>query len=422
MEARRVAMHGSGKERQMVWNTSLKTAIETPGTPCHAKTGALQQPTFGGAGRRQHTVPAPPLRLSSAAAAGFLQQHGVEVVALLMDILPACQLRIEQLAINRLLAAAVAQEAFLKPLAAAVVKAAAARPPPQTAYVLLEWSAAVLGALDPVSAQKAAGKVMEAQGQLLDSVATSHHWRPAVQVLRKLLAAAPGLLPLYLSTAAALAGSRPGLVHGVLAACVGRPEAMSAAVAALLPVMCDQVLMGRERPSPATTAAYAPLLASLSSEQISSSVAAAAAKALRRTPEPAMAALAGLLPGLTADASGSALELLTLMVQQLRSKEAVRSSGPGAVAALAARVGDPGVQKALVGHVVDVLSGKVDGKLKSTGERSAVAAALAALASFPQPSSTADSSSSSSSLVELAGSVTATTCKLVTEERECCAG
>jgi hypothetical protein len=356
-----------------------------------------------------------------AAVTGFLQQHGVEVVALLMDILPACQLRIEQLAINRLLAAAVAQEAFLKPLAAAVVKAAAGRPPPQTAYVLLEWSAAVLGALDPTSTQKAAGKVMEAQGQLLDSVAASHHWRPAVQVLRKLLATAPALLPLYLSTAAAQAGSRPGLVHGVLAACLGRPEAMSAAVAALLPVMCDQVLMGRERPSPATTAAYAPLLASLSSEQISSAVAAAAVKALRRTPEPAMASLAGLLPALSADASSSALELVTLMVQQLRSKESVRSSGPGAVAALAARVGDPGVQQALVGHLVDVLSGKVDGKLKSTGERSAVAAALTALASFPAPSSTADSSSSSS-LVELAGSVAATTCKLVTEERECLVG
>jgi hypothetical protein len=51
VEARRVAMHGSGKERQMVWNTSLKTAIETPGTPFHAETGALQQPTCGGAGR-----------------------------------------------------------------------------------------------------------------------------------------------------------------------------------------------------------------------------------------------------------------------------------------------------------------------------------------------------------------------------------
>eukprot|EP00775_Hariotina_reticulata_P008383 gene8383-8567_t len=130
-----------------------------------------------------------------------------------------------------------------------------------------------------------------------------------------------------------------------------------------------------------------PLLAALQLPQLTETLLPAVSKAMRRTPEPAIAALAAALQYVQLDLSSSALELVGLLVQQLRAKEAVRGSAGAALAAVAAGVRDPAVGQQLVGHVSRLLGGSsAEGKIKAAAERTALAAALTALSSLPPDS------------------------------------
>ena len=307
-----------------------------------------------------------------------MDKHANDIVALLLEVLPAYTLRHQQEAVNQLVRLAVRHEAFLKPLAAAIIKQSATKPPPQTAFVLLEWSCLVLGELQPTKAQKAVRKLLEAQGFLLDSIWDGQrHWKSSARVMRGLLRHKPDLVDEALQVAAA--GSSPGLTRATLEAVAGTAR-QQAACEVLLPVLCEKVMGSRDKPSPHTLAGYAPLLAGLSSEDFSQKLLPAALRALRRTPEPAMHALAGCLPSLTADLSSCVSELVTVLLQQLRAKEAVRPTALVTLSAAAARVGDPAVLEQLVRQVAAVLDGSAEGKVKGAAERAALAAALGALA------------------------------------------
>jgi hypothetical protein len=180
---------------------------------------------------------------------------------------------------------------------------------------------------------------------------------------------------------------------------------------ALLPVLCDQVLAGRSKPPPHLLAAYGPLLAGLSPAELCDTLLPAASRAMRRTPEPAIAALAQLLQQLQLDMSSAAPDLVVLLVQQLRAKEAVRGAAEAALAALAARVQDAAVGQQLVQQLTSLLGGSsAEGKVKVAAERGALAAALSALSALPAPAA-GD-----------AAVAAATFCStFYKEDRECCA-
>jgi hypothetical protein len=324
-------------------------------------------------------------------------------VSLLLDTLPdSSSVRSTQRAVNRLVRAALAQpggegDAFLKALAAALLKQSAAASnsslAPQTAFTLLQWSCLLLEALPAEGGSKATAKLLEAQANLLNVLYAdgpdSAHWQAASRAVLRLLRARPRLLTDYAAAAAATGSA--GMVRAVAAAAVQRrsqaeqqQEQRQVAAAALLPVLCDQVLAGRTKPPPHLLAAYGPLLSDLSAGELTDKLLPAANKAMRRTPEPAIAALADLLQHVRLDMSGPAPELLTLLLQQLRAKEAVRPSAEAALSALAARVQEPGVGLALVQQLSSLLGGSsAEGKVKVASERGALAAALTALAALP---------------------------------------
>lgn len=321
------------------------------------------------------------------------------MVSLLLDTLPDNSLRSQQRAVNRLVRAALAQpdDAFLKALAAGLLKqsSSSAALAPQTAFTLLEWSCLLLEAL-PEGGSKATAKLLESQAALLNVLYSdgpdSHHWQAACRTVMRLLRVRPRMLADY-AAAAASTGSA-GMIRAVMAAAMQRrtqrqqqaqqAEARQAVAAALLPVLCDQVLAGRNKPPAHLLAAYAPLLSDISPAELSDKVLPAANRAMRRTPEPAIAALADLLEHLQLDMSSAAPELLTLLLQQLRAKEAVRPSAEAAVAALAARVQDSAVGLQLVQQLSKLLGGtSAEGKVKVASERAALAAALTALSSLP---------------------------------------
>jgi hypothetical protein len=323
-------------------------------------------------------------------------------VSLLLDSLPDNSDRSTQRAVKRLVRAALAQpdDTFLKALAAALLKASSSSSsgalPPQSAFTLLEWSCLLLEALPPPAgggASKATSKLLEGQavllGQLYACGPDSHTWQAGCRAVMRLMRVKPQLLGDY--AAAAAASGSAGMVHAVLAAALQRhsqqqqtAEDRQVVASALLPVLCDQVLAGRSKPPPHLLAAYSPLLSDLTPAELSDKLLPAANKAMRRTPEPAIAALADMLAHVTLDLSSSALELLTLLLQQLRAKEAVRPHAEAALAALAARVQDPGSGLALVQQVAQLLGGSsAEGKVKVAAERAALAAALTALASLP---------------------------------------
>lgn len=331
------------------------------------------------------------------APAGFLQDHAPALVSLLLDTLPDNRLRSQQRAVNRLVRAALAQpdDAFLKALAAALLKQSSSSAlPPQTAFTLLEWSCLLLEALPAEGGSKATAKLLEAQASLLNvlysSGPDSQHWAAACKVVMRLLRVRPQLLADY-AAAAASTGSA-GMMRAVLAAALQRrsqqqqqqAEGRQVVAAALLPVLCDQVLAGRNKPPAHLLAAYAPLLSDVTPAELSDTLLPAANRAMRRTPEPAIAALADMLQQVHLDLSSAAPELLALLLQQLRAKEAVRPSAEAALAALAARVQDGAVGLQLVQQLSKVLGGSsAEGKVKVASERAALAAALSALSSLP---------------------------------------
>jgi len=344
-------------------------------------------------------------------------------VSLLLETLPNNNLRRQQRAVNRLVRAALSQpdDAFLKALAAALLKQGSSGAlAPQSAFTLLEWSCLLLEALPAEGGSKAAAKLLEGQANLLSvlysSGPDSHTWQAAAKAVMRLLRVRPNLLKEYLAAAAATGSV--GMVRAVLGAVLQRhnhqqqqqeAEDRQVVAAALLPVLCDQVLAGRNKPPPHLLAAYAPLLGVLTPAELCDKLLPAANRAMRRTPEPAIAALADLLQQVQLDLSSAAPELVTLLVQQLRAKEAVRGAAEAALAALAARVQDGAVGLQLVQQLSKLLGGSsAEGKVKVASERAALAAALAALSALPPAASDA------------ASTAAATFCSTYyKEEREC---
>lgn len=323
-------------------------------------------------------------------------------MSLLLDTLPATSQRGEERAINSLVRAALAApdgDAFLKALAAALVKHSSGSSStllgPRAAFTLLEWNCCVLEALPADgSSSKATQKLLEAQTSLLNLLYRSgpdgRAFQSSCRAVMRLLRVRPQLLPEY--AAAAAASGSAGMVRAVLAAALQRhsqqqqgEQDRQAVAAALLPVLCDQVLASRTKPPAHLLAAYQPLLSALTPEELSDKLLPAANKAMRRTPEPAIAALADMLQQVQLDLSSAAPELATLLVQQLRAKEGVRPSAEAALAALAARVQDPAAGLQLVQQLSKLLGGSsAEGKVKVAGERAALAAALTALSSLPE--------------------------------------
>jgi hypothetical protein len=372
---------GGGQLSVLCWGTSLTTAIDTP---------------------------------------GFLAEHAQELVGLLLDTLPDCGARSRQRAVHRWVCAALAAPhpsdaaAFLQALAAAVAQQAGAAKgglTPQAAFTLLGWCCLLIKALprDGSSSSKAAAKLIGVQAALLDVVFdssarsppdTRRLWRASERLVLRLLRTQPELLPHYL--AAAAASGSPGLVRAVSRATVQQQQQQDqqqrqATVDALLPVLCDSVLAGRAQPPRQLLAAYAPLLGGLSPNELRDKLLPAATRAMRRMPEPAMAALAGALAHVSADLSADAPELAALLLQQLRAKEAVRPSAEAALAGLGARVADGAVGAQLVQTVCSLLGGtSAEGKVKVAAERAALAAALAALATLPAGAGDAPASAAAS--------------------------
>lgn len=356
-----VAGRGSGKESVLLWSTSLKTAIGTEGSSCRLPRcygqpvprplGSLSCACSRCSLTAEGCVPcimprgqqsrllyiADPRIAPLPVPAGFLSDHSAELAALVLETLPAYELKAQQRAVNQWVRSALADEAFLKAFAAVLLKACAAKQPPQNAFKLLEWSCLVLERL-PSGSTKAVQKLIEAQGGLLDilfHISSSHvgqqqRWQAAKRAVFRLLRNKPELFADYLAVAAGVAGT-PGLVTVTLEAGLRQPgkqqhqQQSNAAVDVLLPVLCDKVLAAREAPKAVQLAAFSPLLStSLTAEQLTQQLIPAACKAIRRTPEPAITALAGVLGYVQLDISSAAPELVNLLLQQLRAKEAVR--------------------------------------------------------------------------------------------------
>ncbi len=74
----------------------------------------------------------------------------------------------------------------------------------------------------------------------------------------------------------------PGLVRVLLEVCAAQRELMSANRAGLLGLYTDKVLGARERPSPETLAAYQPLLATLTDEELGGGLLATATRMMKR--------------------------------------------------------------------------------------------------------------------------------------------
>ncbi|GBF89654.1 hypothetical protein Rsub_02372, partial [Raphidocelis subcapitata] len=336
------------------------------------------------------------------------QERAAALAALVFDTLPAYTHAGERGAVDAAVDAGAARHpALLRELTVSLLKAAAARPPAFPAGRLLGWAASLLAALPAGSGKKAAAKLIEALGALHESVAAAADDadRPALRQaaaakLRRMLRRAPALAEEFSEAAAApAAAAAPGGGAGVVGALLdatsgGGADAAAAAAEARelgLKLLCEGLLPSKDRPPPAAVACLAPLLSTLTPAEWAGRVAPALSRALRRTPDSALATAAHALRrarGLDlgdAAASDATAEVVSLTLQQLRTKEAVRPAALEALAAVAALVASPAALARLVGAVRGLLDGSTEGKIKAASERLALVNALTALAPPPPP-------------------------------------
>lgn len=265
---------------------------------------------------------------------GFLRQHGSDLTALILETLPTCQLRVQQRAVNQLVKAALADDNFLRVFGSELVKTSAFRQPPQNALRLLEWVCLVLSCL-PEDSTKAVQKLLEALSSLLSILFSEYssqtgqrRWRAAQRIALGLFCSRPYLLIPAVELATNI--NSPGLLRVTLEATLkqqGSQQQCKGPVPGekFLQAFCDNILAARVAPTSVQLAAYSPLLSrGLTLEHLADRIVPAFGKAIRRTPEPAITALVGVMQYVQLDVSGVAVDLVDLLLQQLRAKEAVR--------------------------------------------------------------------------------------------------
>ena len=92
-----------------------------------------------------------------------MEEHAPELASLAMQTLPTYTDMASQHAVLAALRRLVAQDAFVKALAAAIVRRERSKLPRQQAYVLLCWSLLLLQRLELPAGQKAASKLIQCQ-------------------------------------------------------------------------------------------------------------------------------------------------------------------------------------------------------------------------------------------------------------------
>lgn len=329
--------------------------------------------------RQQCPEPALLASLKCPVDTGFLDNNSADLVALILETTTTYVHRKQQEAVLSVVKAGLKHDVFMKALAAGILKQPTTKLSPQAAYSLLEWSTAVLGQINLDTAKKAAVKLVEYQAALLDvTAAHEHHLRAAQRVVGRLLSRKSALFADYLALAAS-SKATAALIHTVCSVGVQQSEHTAAMQDVLLPQFCDQLLCSKESVAPALVLAYGPLISSLSSEQLTSKVVPAALRALRRTPEPAMSVLSAALGFMTQNLSTAPTELLAVLVQQLRLKDALRPLAVSTIQALAGCVHNADTLNEMVQQLSNILQGGSGGKIKAASERAALVQALAAL-------------------------------------------
>lgn len=189
-----------------------------------------------------------------------------------MQTLPAYDDLDQQQAVRHALRkAAASSDAAVKQLAAAIVKAAPTSSRPaikREAIVLLHWSSVVLERLDVESAKKAVQKLVEVHCELLETVSSYGlpSARPAERISAGLLARKPALSSEMLALAAGSSTAittATGAVRALLAhhgangqAAQKGPVSAEDVSKEALTLLCDKVMMAKERPSKETLAAF----------------------------------------------------------------------------------------------------------------------------------------------------------------------
>eukprot|EP00850_Spirogloea_muscicola_P020733 SM000225S07012 [mRNA] locus=s225:44176:68989:+ [translate_table: standard] len=211
----------------------------------------------------------------------------------------------------------------------------------------------------------------------------------ALHSFHQLLAQVPAAFGLYVTKLRAPAGlpsfDACGLAAALLLYCTAKgtdaavlEESRGALVEAYVRLALGE---GRERPPPAASHAFAPLLARLTAAELAGAVLPPALKMLRRSPELVMEAVGFLFATVAVDLDEHASALLPPILQQARRPEpGRRAEALAAVRGLAARCASVGALDASATAVRAVLAGS-EGKLTLPIQRAAMYAALGALAS-----------------------------------------
>jgi len=206
----------------------------------------------------------------------------------------------------------------------------------------------------------------------------------------RLLRQNPSLVEAYVAVLRASAGAdKPPpelcVLAGHLAAfCVSAPvcESSRAACNSVALELYSKVALGGGGSLRAATLACRTLLSLLTADQFAASLLPALQRALKRNPETAAAAAAGMLAELRLDCEPFAQDLLPPLLSAARSaKEETRACGAQAVAALV-RHSSQAAERA-VGLIRALLSGSAEGRLKDITARTGLLAALEGVARAP---------------------------------------
>ncbi|XP_078427732.1 putative protein kinase regulator ILITHYIA [Wolffia australiana] len=295
-------------------------------------------------------------------------------------------------AVDDLIVAVLAESPFMKSFAALLVLSVEKQVKAYSSvgsYKLLRWSCLLLKCSQFTSASKSAfSRLATAQASLLQLLLQGSFrlGRSCRKLLFHLFSKYPGLYRMYveeMKDSRVLYNNAAGLIYMILEFSTVSISFFEQYKEIFLDVYLKAILNAKEQPSQLLISAFHPLLGHLVQEDFRDFILPTALKMLKRNPELVLESVVDLLKTTNLDLSKYALELLAVVLAQVRhADERRRSQALVVVSCLAQKSCDPDVLISMFNAIKAVILGS-EGKLAVPFQRVGVFSSIQELSNAP---------------------------------------
>lgn len=271
-------------------------------------------------------------------------------------------------------------ETFFKFFAGALVKQGMHVRGKRECYYLAKWMGVVLQRLSLPEAQKPILKLLQASAHCLDQL----KGRALCRAMKKLQSIVVSKSLRNEALQIAVDVRSLSLLLLICRTLVPNGSENGPDRSKILSDYCTNILNAKTTPSFEAMMAYKPLLESLDKTEFEEALLPTLTRSLRRNPEVGLAAAVSLLSVMNLDLTASGIELQKQLIPFLRhSQPEVQTTALDVQFHISKRISDRDVVQQMADHLMEWVSGKVEGKIKSATERAALIKAFGVLSASP---------------------------------------